>query len=158
VALAQGTCARARRAKGPPATAQPACFADASSASGTREFALGNTCLREVADRRFDSSGMPRKLVLSLARKLDIMSNMKTATVRQVQHTLAYVISEVQKGQEIAVTKHGKVVARIVPASRPKGPLRWPDSQARMNALTSGKGIKGAAPSEIVRDQRRERI
>ena len=90
--------------------------------------------------------------------KLDIMSNMKTATVRQVQHGLAHVISEVQKGQEIAITKRGKVVARIVPAARPRASVAWPDSQARMAVLTSRKGIKGAAPSEIVREQRGERL
>jgi prevent-host-death family protein len=86
------------------------------------------------------------------------MSNMKTATVRQVQHTLANVIAEVQKGQEIAITRHGKVVARIVPAARAKGSPRWPDSQARMTALTSGRSIKGLPASEILRDQRGERL
>ncbi len=91
-------------------------------------------------------------------RKLDIMSNMKTATVRQVQHGLAHVISEVQKGQEIAITKRGKVVARIVPATRPRASLAWPDSQARMDALTSGKRIKGISASEIIREQRGERL
>ena len=90
--------------------------------------------------------------------KLDIMSNMKTATVRQVQHTLANVIAEVQKGQEVTITKRGKVVARIVPAARAAASVSWPDSRARMNALTGGKPIKGTAPSRILRDQRGERL
>jgi prevent-host-death family protein len=86
------------------------------------------------------------------------MSNMKSATIRQVQHGLAEVISEVQKGQEIAITRHGKVVARLVPAVGRPAPACWPDSQARMKALTSGKPLKGTAPSEIIRQQRGERL
>ena len=86
------------------------------------------------------------------------MSNMKTATVREVQHGLAGLLSEVQKGQEFAVTKHGKVIARIVPATRPKTRLRWPDSALRMKKLMSGTTVSGASPSEIVRELRGERL
>ena len=86
------------------------------------------------------------------------MSNMKTATVREVQHGLASVLSRVQKGQEIGVTKHGKVIARIVPATHAKGRLRWPDSALRMRRLMSGATATGAAPSEVVRELRGERL
>ncbi len=86
------------------------------------------------------------------------MSNMKTATVREVQHGLASVLAEVQKGQEIAITKRGKVIARIVPANRAKGRPRWPDSAARMKQLMSGATVKGAPPSEIIRELRGERV
>jgi antitoxin (DNA-binding transcriptional repressor) of toxin-antitoxin stability system len=90
--------------------------------------------------------------------ELDKMSNMKTATIRQVQHGLARVIAEVQRGQEFAVTKHGKVVARIVPATRATKSLHWPDSRARMDALMAGNEVTGKPASEIVRDQRGERL
>ena len=86
------------------------------------------------------------------------MSNMKSATIRQVQHGLAEVITEVQKGQEIAITKHGKVVARLVPVGRRMSAIAWPDSLARMKALTAGKPTKGPDPSEIIREQRGERL
>ena len=86
------------------------------------------------------------------------MSNMKTATVREVQHGLASVLSQVQKGQEIAVTKRGKVIARIVPATRSKGRLRWPDSAGRMKELMAGAPVTGAPASEIIRDLRGERV
>jgi prevent-host-death family protein len=81
---------------------------------------------------------------------------MKTATIRQVQHGLTQVIAEVQRGQEFAVTKHGKVVARIVPATRATESLRWPDSRARMDALMAGNKVTGKPASELVRDQRSE--
>lgn len=86
------------------------------------------------------------------------MSNMKTATVREVQHGLATVLSQVQKGQEIAVTKHGKVIAHIVPATRAKSRLRWPDSANRMKQLMSGATLTGATPSEVIRELRGERV
>jgi antitoxin (DNA-binding transcriptional repressor) of toxin-antitoxin stability system len=86
------------------------------------------------------------------------MSNMKTATVREVQHGLASLLSEVQKGQEFAVTKRGKVIARIVPATRPKVRLRWPDSAIRMKKLMSGATVTGALASEIICDLRGERV
>jgi len=95
---------------------------------------------------------------LRLRRMLDTMSNMKTVTVREVQHGLAAVLAEVQRGQEIAVTKRGQVVARIVPATAARGRLRWPDSAARMERLLAGLETKGASPSEIVQEQRGERL
>jgi antitoxin (DNA-binding transcriptional repressor) of toxin-antitoxin stability system len=86
------------------------------------------------------------------------MSHMKTATVREVQHGLSSVLSQVQKGQEFAVTKRGKVIARIVPATRSSGRLRWPDSAGRMKRLMSGAGEPGATPSELIRELRGERV
>lgn len=86
------------------------------------------------------------------------MSNMKTATVREVQHGLASLLTEVQRGQEFAVTKHGKVIARIVPATLPKRRLRWPDSAIRMKNLIAGATVAGAPPSDIVRELRGERV
>jgi prevent-host-death family protein len=83
---------------------------------------------------------------------------MKTATVRQVQHGLANVIAEVQKGREIAITKHGKIVARILPAAPAQGRRCWPDSAARMDALMGGKKSKGTPASAIVRERRGERL
>jgi prevent-host-death family protein len=83
---------------------------------------------------------------------------MKTATVREVQHRLASVLSEVQKGKEITITKRGKVIARIVPATRTRGRLRWPDSAGRMKELMSGVAPVGQPASEIIRELRRERV
>ncbi len=82
---------------------------------------------------------------------------MKIATVRQVQHKLAALLEEVRKGQEIAVTKRGQVVARIVPARSAKGPVVWPDSAARMKRLAAGAAL-GTPASRIIRETREERF
>ena len=85
------------------------------------------------------------------------MSHMKTASVREVQHNLAAVLEMVSGGQEIAVTKRGRVIARIVPARRKTGPVKWPDSAARMKRL--GKdAARGTPPSRVIREVREERI
>ena len=87
----------------------------------------------------------------------DILSNMKIATVRQVQHNLAALLEEVRKGREIAVTKRGQVVARIVPARSAKAPATWPDSAARMKRLAAGAAL-GTPASRIIREMREERF
>jgi len=82
---------------------------------------------------------------------------MKVATVRQLQHNLATLLEEVSKGQEIAVTKRGQVVARLVPARSSKAPLVWPDSAARMKRLAAGASL-GTPASRIIREMREERF
>jgi prevent-host-death family protein len=82
---------------------------------------------------------------------------MKTASVREVQHNLAAVLAMVSGGQEIAVTKRGRVIARIVPARRKTGSVRWPDSAARMKRL--GKdATRGRPTSQLIRELRGERV
>ena len=86
-----------------------------------------------------------------------IASKMKTATVRHVQHNFAAVLDAIRTGQEIAITKRGTVVARIVPARKAKGPITWPDSAARMKRL-GPRAATGTPASRIVREMRGERF
>jgi len=44
-------------------------------------------------------------------------------------------LEAVRKGEEIAITKRGTVVARLVPARKAKGSVVWPDSAARMKRV-----------------------
>ena len=82
---------------------------------------------------------------------------MKTATVRHVQHNLAAVLEVVRKGQEIAITKRGTIVARIVPARKAKGAVTWPDSAARMKRL-GARAARGTPASRIIGEMREERF
>lgn len=90
-----------------------------------------------------------------------MMSNMrssaKTVSVREVQHNLARVLEQVGMGQEIAVTKRGRVVARIVPARTTRAAVAWPDSAARMKRLPAGVS-SGTPASRIIREMREERF
>lgn len=40
---------------------------------------------------------------------------MKTATVREAQHHLAKLLAEVEKGEEIVLTRRGRQVGKLVP-------------------------------------------
>lgn len=81
---------------------------------------------------------------------------MKVATVREVQHNLAALLDEVGRGQEIAVTKRGRVVARIVPARMRSNAISWPDSAARMKRL--GPVARGKPASRVIRESREDRL
>jgi len=80
---------------------------------------------------------------------------MKTASVREVQHNLASVLEMVSRGQEIAVTKRGRVIARIVPARDARQVVAWPDAAARMKRLGP---VRGKPASAIITEARGERL
>lgn len=85
------------------------------------------------------------------------MSDMKIVTVRHVQRNLAAVLEAVRKGQEITITKRGTPVARLIPARRPEGTVRWPDSAARMKRLGLD-ATAGTPASQIIREMRGDRF
>ena len=83
-----------------------------------------------------------------------MMSNMKTATIREVQHNLAEVLSCVARGEEVAVLRRGKMVAKLVPPD-PR-PSASPDFLGRAKAVW-GDEPKGPPLSQIVSESRGER-
>lgn len=82
---------------------------------------------------------------------------MQTVSVREVQHNLAAVLERVARGQAIAVTKRGRVIARIVPARAKAGRVQWPGSAERMKRL-GREAAGGTPPSRVIREMRGERI
>jgi len=59
---------------------------------------------------------------------------MKTATVRDLRNRFPRVAAWITAGQQVEITRRGKVFARLVPA-RPKKqpPFKMPDIMARLN-------------------------
>jgi prevent-host-death family protein len=59
---------------------------------------------------------------------------MTKATVRDLRYDFPAVLSRIERGQEIAITKRGKVVARLLPPpkTRKKKKIQWPDFAARI--------------------------
>ncbi len=84
-----------------------------------------------------------------------IMSNMKTATVRQVQHNLNEVLTWIERGEEVRVVRRNKIVARLVPPT-PQATVTSPDFSARAQAVW-GKRPRGKRLSAIVSESRGER-
>jgi prevent-host-death family protein len=58
---------------------------------------------------------------------------MTTVTVRDARSRFAAILDQVSRGQTISITRRGKEVARLVPATPPKQPT--PDWAARRAAL-----------------------
>ena len=84
------------------------------------------------------------------------MLNMRTATIRQMQHGLTAVLERVARGEEITITRRGVPVARLLPAApakKAKKPV-WPDAMSRLNDRFRDGAAKGKPASEIVREMR----
>ncbi len=92
--------------------------------------------------------------VLDAAGLCVMMSNMRTATIREVQHHLSEVLSCVARGEEVAVLRRGKMVAKLVPPE-PRAP-QSPDFLARARAVW-GDEPEGRALSRIASESRGER-
>ena len=61
---------------------------------------------------------------------------MKTATVRDLRNRFARVSEWIEDGEPVELTKHGKVIARIVPVKkRKKANVEWPDFMARLKQI-----------------------
>lgn len=83
---------------------------------------------------------------------------MKTATVREVQHRLSEILASVERGEEITVTRRGKVVARIVPVRPKRVRVAWPDFEARMKLRFPSGPPPGTPGSELIEESRKERF
>jgi len=59
---------------------------------------------------------------------------MNHATVRDLRYDFPAVLSQIEHGQEVVITKRGKVVARLMPPAktRKKKKIKWPDFVARI--------------------------
>lgn len=82
------------------------------------------------------------------------VSNMKTASIREVQHNLSEVLSWVERGEQVLVFRRKKVVARLLPPA-PES-IESPDFVARAEKVW-GKRPRGKRLSEIVSQARGDR-
>lgn len=55
---------------------------------------------------------------------------MKTTTVRDLRNNYAKVLLWVAKGEEVEVTRRGKVVAKVIPPAAAKTKVDWEQSAA----------------------------
>jgi prevent-host-death family protein len=78
-------------------------------------------------------------------------TEMKTATVGEVQKNFGKVLRDISAGEEITITKRGKPIAKIT-ALGPKTEIDWPDFYGEAIEL------KGKSVSKIVIEDREERL
>ena len=70
---------------------------------------------------------------------------MKTATIRQIRHDFSTVLHWVEDGEQVKVSKRGKIVAVITPPPAPKAvrPKKRPDFAARLKRIYGDKALSG---------------
>ena len=76
---------------------------------------------------------------------------MKTATVGEIQKNFSKILKQIKSGEEIAVTRRGKPVAKIT-AIGPKEEIEWPDFYGEAIEL------EGKPVGEIVVEGRKDRF
>ena len=77
---------------------------------------------------------------------------MKTATIRQVRHDFSTVLDWVGDGEQVAISKHGKIVALLSPppAAKPQRKPRRPDLAARLKLRDGGRVIPARVMNDIL--------
>jgi len=73
------------------------------------------------------------------------MYHMKTATVRDLRYNFPQVEAWLAHGEEIELTKRGRVVGRIVPESTAPKKIKMPDFAARARKMCGGRKIDTAS-------------
>jgi prevent-host-death family protein len=70
---------------------------------------------------------------------------MKTATIRQIRHDFSTVLHWVEDGEQVEVSKRGKIVALITAplASKAVRPGKRPDFAARLKRIYGDKALSG---------------
>ena len=80
------------------------------------------------------------------------VSQMKTASVRELRQNFGSLLTWLEEGQEIQITMRRRVIARLVP-DRPKSTVkvRMPDFAARLRRI-HGKKIISAEEAQAILD------
>lgn len=73
------------------------------------------------------------------------MHHMKTATVRDLRYNFPQVEAWLSGGEEIELTKRGRVLGRIVPGPAKAPKRKIPDFAARIKAVCGDRKINTAA-------------
>jgi prevent-host-death family protein len=71
------------------------------------------------------------------------------------KNRLSELIHRVESGEEIAITRRGKVVARLVPALPAKAGQRALDAVAHLRAVRKGVSLGRLSSRELMREGRR---
>jgi prevent-host-death family protein len=80
---------------------------------------------------------------------------MKTATVRKLRHNFGSVLTWVEEGETVSISKRGEIIAVLSPPPRPKTPRakKRPDFAARLKRIYGDKVVQG----DVVFEERNSR-
>jgi prevent-host-death family protein len=79
---------------------------------------------------------------------------MKTATVRELLHNFSGVLRWVEEGEEVQISKHGKVIARLAPPHPARArKIQMPDFAARAKSYCGDFVLTDAALRSVLDDE-----
>ena len=83
------------------------------------------------------------------------MWHMKTASIRALRHDLSRILEWVANGEEVAITKHRRTVARMLPAGLRKSTATpMPDIGGRLQKVFGRKVISDKAAGAVLNESR----
>ncbi|MEP7300167.1 MAG: type II toxin-antitoxin system prevent-host-death family antitoxin [Caldimonas sp.] len=80
---------------------------------------------------------------------------MSDVAIFEAKNRLSELINRVEAGEEIAITRRGKVVARLVPAAPEEAEQRARNAIAGLRASRKGVSLGGLSSRDLIREGRR---
>lgn len=82
---------------------------------------------------------------------------MKSASVRELRQNFGNLLTWIEAGEEVQITKRRQVVARLVPEiSAKRKPVRMPDFAARLKSIY-GDTVLSAETAQAILDENKGR-
>ncbi|HRK95572.1 MAG TPA: type II toxin-antitoxin system prevent-host-death family antitoxin [Rhodospirillales bacterium] len=79
---------------------------------------------------------------------------MKTVGTFEAKIHFLTLLEQVERGEEITITRHGKAIARLVPVTA-VDLHALPDTVARLKALREGRRLEGLTAKALIEEGRR---
>jgi prevent-host-death family protein len=79
---------------------------------------------------------------------------MRTVGTFEAKTHLSALLEQVERGEEITITRHGKAVARLVPVGAVRGD-RLDDTVARLKSFRKGRRLGDLSAKALIEEGRR---
>ena len=79
---------------------------------------------------------------------------MKTVGSYEAKTHLSRLLQEVENGEEVVITRHGKAVARLVPAAQRFDETRLKSVVAKLKKFRKGHSLKGISIKDLIEEGR----
>lgn len=83
----------------------------------------------------------------------DILPDMKSVSVRELQKDLKRVLARVERGETVEVTRRRQPVARLAPVADLGEPEPWPDLDERLRRIFGDRPVVPGPSQEIIADR-----
>ena len=80
---------------------------------------------------------------------------MRTVGTFEAKTHLSALLERVERGEEITITRHGRAVARLVPAGTAPGRDRLAATVARLKAFRRGRRLGDLSVRDLIEEGRR---